>query len=219
MKKTNSTREIEIKLLVPDASTLRNRLKQLHAPEVIPRTFESNCLYDTNGKHLARRGQLLRIRIEQPAPKGKRVRPIQNPTAILTFKGPVQKLEDTKKIPKSARSRFKIREELEVNLSRADQMIRILQALGFRPVFRYEKFRTTYTLPGIRNVKIEFDETPVGQFLELEGNMGAIDRASRLLGYSRSEYMTLTYGELYIADCRRRRIRPSNMIFSSTEQK
>jgi adenylate cyclase class 2 len=219
MQKTKSPQEIEIKLPVLDVPALKNRLKQLHTRKVIPRTFESNTLYDSSGKALARRGQLIRIRIEQPAPKGKQARPIQNPIAILTFKGPVQKLKDSKKVTKSPHNRFKIREELEVTLGGADQMIGILQALGFRPVFRYEKFRTTYALPGIRNVKIEFDETPVGEFLELEGNMGSIDRASRLLGYTQSDYMTRTYGELYIADCRRRGIRPANMIFSSTEQK
>lgn len=217
MRKTKLPKEIEIKLRVLDASALRNRLKQLHARKVFPRTFESNTLYDTTGKDSARRGQLIRIRIEQPAPKGKQARPIQ--TAILTFKGPVQKLESTKKVAKSTHKRFKIREELEVTLEGAGPMARILHALGFLPVFRYEKFRTTYSLPGIRNVKIEFDETPVGQFLELEGNMGSIDRASRLLGYSRFDFMTWTYGELYIADCRRRGIKRANMIFSSTGQK
>ncbi len=85
-------------------------------------------------------------------------------------------------------------------------------------MFRYEKFRTTYTLPGISGLKVEFDETPIGFFLELEGNAGAIDRAARLLGYTRSDYMTSTYGALYIADCRRRGRKPSNMLFRPTKK-
>ena len=32
----------------------------------------------------------------------------------------------------------------------------------------------------------------------------AIDRAARLLGYARNDYMTDTYGSLYLAACRRR---------------
>ena len=83
-------------------------------------------------------------------------------------------------------------------------MARILQALGLRPVFRYEKFRTTYAFPGIRGLKIELDETPVGVYLELEGPVTAIDRGARLLGYTRQEYLKETYGSLYLADCRRR---------------
>jgi len=92
-------------------------------------------------------------------------------------------------------------------------MHRILTALGLRPMFRYEKFRTTYALRGLRNLKIEFDETPIGAFLELEGSPSAIDRAARLLGYARSHYITQTYGALYIADRRRHGSRPTDMLF------
>ncbi len=56
----------------------------------------------------------------------------------------------------------------------------ILRALGLYSTFRYEKFRTTYALPGIRGLKVEFDETPVGLFLELEGRC----RHHRSCGYS-----------------------------------
>ena len=58
-------------------------------------------------------------------------------------------------------------------------MARILRALGLHPVFRYEKFRTTYALPGVRGLKIELDETPVGIYLELEGPIARIDRGAR----------------------------------------
>jgi adenylate cyclase class 2 len=86
------------------------------------------------------------------------------------------------------------------------------------PSFRYEKFRTTYALPGIPGLKIELDETPVGTYLELEGPPAGIDRAARLLGYTRSDYMKETYGSLYLADCRRRNQKPGNMLFPITKK-
>ena len=95
-------------------------------------------------------------------------------------------------------------------------MERILRALGLGPVFQYEKFRTTYVLPGIPGVKVELDETPVGSFLELEGTESAIDRAATSLGYSSADYSTKTYGALYIEFCRSRGVRPGNMLFAAT---
>jgi hypothetical protein len=67
-------------------------------------------------------------------------------------------------------------------------------------------------------VKVEFDETPVGLFLELEGNADAIDRAAVRLGYSSADYLTSTYGAIYLADCRRRGRKPSNMLFPPTKK-
>ena len=97
-------------------------------------------------------------------------------------------------------------------------MARILRALGLHPVFRYEKFRTTYTLPGVRRLKIEVDETPVGIYLELEGPVVGIDRGARLLGYGRQDYLKDTYGSLYLADCRRRGRKPGDMLFPPTKK-
>jgi adenylate cyclase class 2 len=197
--------EIEIKLQVTDIPALRRRLKHLRARTVIPRTFESNTLYDTAKKSLGRKGQLIRIRAEGPCPLLKRTKSIQPTAFLLTYKGPTH--------TPATHKRYKIREEVEVNVS-GDGITRILSALGLRPIFRYEKFRTTYILPGIRNLKIEFDETPIGHFLELEGPPHAIGRAAGLLGYGREDYITDTYGGLYLADCRRRGQKSGNLLFT-----
>jgi adenylate cyclase class IV len=97
-------------------------------------------------------------------------------------------------------------------------MHRILSALSLRPSFRYEKFRTTYVLKDLRNLKIELDETPIGTFLELEGGPSSINRAAKLLGYIPSQYITQTYGDLYIADSRRHGSKPTDMLFSTTKK-
>jgi adenylate cyclase class IV len=97
-------------------------------------------------------------------------------------------------------------------------LARILSALGYLPVFRYEKFRTTYALPGISALKIELDETPMGTYLELEGSVAGIDRAACHLGYSRREYITGSYGALYLASCRRQGRKPGDMLFPPTKK-
>ncbi len=219
MSRTANHEEIEIKLKVRDISAIRNRLKTLRAREISPRTYESNTLYDTPRQSLRRRGQLIRIRIERPSPGLRRAHTQKN-TAILTYKGPPA---SPLALPQSGRrenirSHFKIKHEQEVAVGGADRMAGILRALGLHPVFRYEKFRTTYGLPGIRGLKIELDETPVGVYIELEGNTASIDRGARLLGYDRRDYLKETYGSLYLADCCRRRRKPADMLFPPTKK-
>ena len=119
----------------------------------------------------------------------------------------------------SIRRQFKIREEAEVSLTGAGQMAGILRGLGFYPVFRYEKIRTTYALTKEQGLKVELDETPIGIYLELEGPVASIHRAARLLGYSRTDYMRDTYGSLYLAECRRRGRKPGDMIFQQKKMR
>ncbi len=85
-----------------------------------------------------------------------------------------------------------------------------LTSLGFRPTFRYDKFRTTFRLP---NLHLDLDETPAGTYLELEGAPKAIDRAAKALGFAKKDYLRATYWDLYVADCRRRGTNPKNMLF------
>jgi adenylate cyclase, class 2 len=219
MPRPKHREEIEIKLRVPDVAALRSRLKHLRAREITPRTYESNTLYDTPRHDLRRRRQLIRIRIEQPASSFGKRRSKENAAALLTYKGP-SSIRDAIEPGRNSntRSHFKIKEEAEVSVTGAGELARILGALGLHPVFRYEKFRTTYALPGVRGLKIELDETPVGTYLELEGPVAGIDRGARLLGYARNDYMTETYGSLNLAACRRRGRRPGDMLFPTTKK-
>ena len=220
MPKTAHREEIEIKLRVPDVAALRRRLKRLRAREISQRTHELNTLYDTPKNDLRRRGQLIRIRIERLASSSRRRPQTDDDAAILTFKGPSHLLSNAPGTERNSeiRSHFKIKDEAEVSVSGPDQMARILRALGLHPSFRYEKFRTTYALPGVRGLKIELDETPVGNYLELEGSIAGIDRGARLLGYKREEYLKETYGSLYLAECRRRGRKPGDMLFPPTKK-
>jgi adenylate cyclase class 2 len=60
--------------------------------------------------------------------------------------------------------------------------------------FRYEKWRTEWQ-DGEGHCVV--DETPIGNYAELEGSAEWIDRAAARLGISHSEYITLSYGRLF----------------------
>ncbi len=160
------------------------------------RLHEMNILFDTPQGGFARHGQLLRLRVESPAARGSKAKFASR--AILTYKGPAEG---------AARSHFKVREEYEVVVADAETMHRILESLGLRGWFRYEKFRTEFSLPGssrwAAGLHLDLDETPVGVFLELEGPPSAIDRAARELGFAPADYITKDYLFLHIEQCRK----------------
>jgi adenylate cyclase class 2 len=201
-RKTN--REVEIKLPVSD---LRATIRAIRALGAISqgRTFESNTLYDTPHSHLRNYGRLLRVRIESAAPGTTRIHGIRVRRVLLTSKGPSLKPRVKKKNP-----RYKERAEREVVASHPRDWPAELARLGFRPAFCYEKYRTSFRLRGLH---LDLDETPVGTFLELEGQPAAIDRVARALGYPPASYIRATYWDLHAADCRRRGRKPGNMLF------
>jgi adenylate cyclase, class 2 len=62
---------------------------------------------------------------------------------------------------------------------------------------------------------VTLDETPIGDFLELEGPGEWIDDTAKRLGFSRQDYVLDSYARLYVADCERRGVEPSHMVFAS----
>jgi len=182
-------REIEIKLKVPDAAHGRRLLRASGFRVSRPRVFEANTVFDTPDSRLRRAGCLVRVRDVKGAAK-------------LTYKGP------------GSAGRHKDREELEVSAADPPVLGAILQRLGFRPAFRYEKFRTEFRRdPG---GDATLDETPIGVFLELEGTPAWIDRTARRLGFAEKDYITDSYGTLYLKWCAQARRKPSHMVFRRT---
>lgn len=128
-------------------------------------------LVDTKDGALATRASALRVRDD-------------GGDAFITFKGPVEP------------GPFKMRPEIETAAGSADDLLAILAALGFLPVFRYEKYREEFVVPG---VVVAIDETPIGVFLEVEGDALAIDETARRLGFSTRDYLTASYRSLWVA--------------------
>ncbi len=187
---TTGNQEIEIKLRVEDAAKARGMLREAGFRVRKRRVFEANRVYDTAARSLRAAKQLLRLRTV-----GARNQ--------LTFKGAP--------LP----GKHKKREEWELTVADAAAMEAILTRLGYQLMFRYEKYRTEYSRaeePGVVTV----DETPIGTFLELEGPPGWIDRTARELGFGAADYITLSYGSLYMEYCQVRGVTPGHMVFAAT---
>ena len=165
--------ETEIKFRVDDLKALAARLEQAGFHLDTPRTFESNVLYDTPDRKMRANTEILRIR----SYGGK---------YTLTHK----------RLPDSGpgEDRHKHRIETETQVSDGNALAEVFQSLGLVPAFRYEKWRTEWSDGEGHCV---MDETPIGNFAELEGESQWIDRVAARLGVPHSEYMTLSYGRLF----------------------
>jgi adenylate cyclase class 2 len=189
--------ETEIKLVVKNLKGTRARLAELGFRPVLARHFESNYLYDFPDQRLRKSRCLIRIRYA-------------GDQGLLTFKGAPLRSRD-----------YKIRREIETKVEDGHRLGEILLQLGLREVFCYEKFRTMYAPRGKSDVSdaphLVFDETPVGNFLELEGPQRWIDEVARQLGFSRRDYITDSYATLYRKKCQAEHKTPGNMIFPKRE--
>ncbi len=185
--------EREIKLPLPnDLETIRRQLRKLQFRVSKTRIFEANVLFDTADARLRTQGELLRVRTE-------------NGTTLLSYKGVAKP------------GKHKNREELETHLDDSKAFTQILGRLGFQPEFRYEKFRTEYT-HAAQSGTVMLDETPIGNYLEIEGGARWIDQTAKALGFSQSDYVTKSYGGLYLEYCQERGIPPANMVFGRKQK-
>lgn len=162
--------EVEIKFRVTDLRRLEQSLKDAAFQLKTPPTHEVNSLYDRPGNPLRRQGAILRLR-----KYGERWR--------LTHKA------------KGAPGRYKTREEHETAVEKGPELDAILRALGYAPSFIYEKFRAEWS-DGKGEVVV--DHTPIGVVAEIEGAPRWINRTARALGVRSSDYLTKSYGELFL---------------------
>jgi adenylate cyclase class 2 len=184
---SQATQETEIKLAVKDARSARRRLREAGFVVSRPRVFEVNTVLDTRELGLRASSRLLRIR------QAGRV-------ATITFKG----------VPQTRK--HKSREELELEIGSAAAMMSIMERLGYHRVFRYEKYRTEFRRPRRAGIAM-LDETPLGVYLELEGTPHWIDLAARRLGFKESDYITASYGRVYLDWCAANGCKPGDMTF------
>jgi adenylate cyclase, class 2 len=211
--------ETEIKLKIDDGKAFQRGLKRLGARlAAVGRVHEWNVIFDTPQSDLARHGQLLRIRVEtlRNGPKrGKKGRK----RVVLTFKRPVEHLMEAR----LADNGYKVREEIELEVTDAENLTKIFEGLGMKGWFRYEKYRTTYQLAAskkwAKGLWIELDETPIGTFVELEGPPQAIDRAAKELGFSKYEYIAMNYFSLYLEACKAKGVEPRDMLFQKEKNR
>jgi adenylate cyclase class 2 len=163
------SKEIEIKFRVADLRTLARRLRAAGFRVVARRAREMNTLYDLPGGVLRGRKELLRLRK-------------YGSQWTLTHKS------------KKLTGRHSSREELETGVTDGKKMDLILRALGYAPSFRYEKFRAEWT-DGRGQVVV--DETPIGNYCEIEGAPRWIDATAKKLGVTAADYITKNYAGLF----------------------
>ncbi|MEJ2110849.1 MAG: class IV adenylate cyclase [Acidobacteriota bacterium] len=179
-------KEIEVKIKIEDPGDFSRQLQSLNPEVLTDRHFEDNHLLDYSDRGLRSRHCMIRVR-----QAGQR--------SVLTFKGPPEDSEI-----------FKIREEIETELADGAKTIRILERLGLSVWFRYQKYRSEYTL---NDVIVAVDETPIGNYIELEGETSCIYDLADQLKIEASRFVKDSYYILYLNACRLKGISPKNMVF------
>ena len=147
--------EQEAKFYIFNRPALEAKLQTLGAELRHARVFESNLRFDWPDGSLSARRLVLRLR--------------QDERARLTLKGPAV-----------SGAEVMTRPEIEFEVSSFDNARALLEALGYRLVVMYEKYRTTYAFGGC---EVTLDEMPYGDFAEIEGpGAAAIHAAADALG-------------------------------------
>ena len=178
--------EIEVKVPVPSLPAIRDRAVALGYEPVLPRHFEANILYDYPDRSLSLAGCLLRVR-ETPH------------HALLTFKGKL--VQDPS---------YKVRPEVETRCESGQALSEIMENIGLRPFFRYEKFREEYRGEG---GLLCLDELPFGQYLELEGDPVSIEALAKALELDPATFVKRSYADLYGEHCRSLGLPFGNIVF------
>lgn len=172
----HGTIESEVKLRMPGPSEARALVGSIGATPWRPRHFEDNILFDDAAGSLRASGRALRLR--RAGASG----------GIITYKG-----------PRLAGDGVKSRPEIEVTVDSPDAAEQVLEALGYRKMFRYQKYREAFRW---RDAEIVVDETPIGTFLEVEGPIATIHAAAAALGRGPADYIDDSYAALFVASGR-----------------
>lgn len=181
--------EIEVKFPLKDRADLVGKLEGLNGEMLYPETFEDNIVLDRRGE-LRTRGALLRLR------KFGRY-------TLVTFKGPM-----------SMDGGIKSREEVQTGIESLESALAVFDSLGYKPVFRYQKFREVWRVNGL---EVVLDRTPIGEFFEIEGTADAIRSLVAALGLEMDLSIRLSYADLYRQFRRTRADLSENMVFSARD--
>ncbi len=139
--------EIEVKIRVENLAVVRQTLQRTNATPA-GKVLETNIFFDRPDRSLRAKDCGLRVRLTssqgQPAT-----------VALLTYKGPKQA------------TGMRSREAYDLHVSPVEQLIPLIEALGFQRTLSFEKHRESWTIDGCQ---VELDELPsLGTFVEVEG--------------------------------------------------
>jgi adenylate cyclase class 2 len=204
--------EVEIKLPCDEVSCLVDA--GLNLEVVAERHFEDNWVYKLPDGKL-RKGQYLRVRyVGDGDGAGRRHE------GKLTYKGKSRR--ETAAAAAGGRHKGKkVREEIETVVEQPFKVVKIFKRHGLQRSFRYQNYRTIFsvTLDDERSLLAMFDETPIGNFLELEGDSAVIEKVAQSLGYPKSAFISESYVEMQVARCASRGAPLSDMLFKEPKKK
>lgn len=196
-------RETEVKIKVTDGVSVYSRITGF-AEGIVPLVlFEDDTLYDFPDIRLFKAGSIFRLRRSSAA--------VRDEAGKYTAKPDPEKYKLTWKGPSDTSRGYKEVEELEFDVSEPAAMSGMLRSFGLTPLFRYQKYRSVFEL---RGVKIIYDETPMGLFLEIEGEADKIDETAGGLGFARPDFISLDYYSLWRAYCRENNMPEGDMLFN-----
>jgi adenylate cyclase class 2 len=180
--------EREVKLTFPSAEAARQSVRAAGAQAIRAERLQRDTHFDTADGHLRRSGQVLRLRDD-------------GGTTLLTLKGPVQGEE------------MKVREERETLVKDASVIAATFDALGLVATFRYEKYREEFSFPG---VTVAIDRTPIGVFVELEGEESAIHATAQAMGRTSADFILESYRTIFLARHREHGLNDPDMVFAQS---
>lgn len=189
LQRPSDPEERELKFPAEGLETARARLIEMEAERIGPGSFEDNWVLDRDDE-LQSAGCILRLRTDGQG-------------ARITFKG-----------PRRFEGAIKVRREIEINVSEAESARALLEALGYRVESRYQKKREEWRLGG---VTIALDHTPIGDFVEFEGERAEV--VAKRCGFDEARAEPRSYLALYADHRASRPDSPAEMVFPEDEQR
>jgi len=155
------TKEFELRAKVKNLKEIKKTLKELGLKSPGELLVEDYA-FDTKEDYFYKRGVMIRMRS------------IDGQKHLFAYKGPC---ED---------SSYKVRREIEIEISDPDKLAKILKNIGLNITFEMEKIRETYYIDG---GKIELDCYPfLGCFIEIEAPPENIEKIIKKLNISREKF-------------------------------
>ena len=158
-------REVELKAVVDDVASRREKLEQAGARL----TFEGQLVdkrYDVESRELLGRDEVLRVRRYESAGSAR---------TYLDWKGPTE-TQDV----------YKVREEISTLVEDSAALEQLLDRVGFVVTMQIDREIAQYDL---RGAMIRFERYPrMDVLVEVEGEPGAIEEAIEALGMARGEF-------------------------------
>ena len=195
-------KEIEIKIKIENIKEIRDKILKLNV-EFIKTEKEIDEYFDFEDKTLINADKTLRIRNKE----------------VVCFKGPRENNQTFQRKARSLKDSCdkRISEETETKIQNYENFINFLNKSGIKVSFVKEKMREYFKKD---NLIITIDTLPcLGSFIEIEGPEEAIDNAAKKLGFSKDDYITEIYSELFNKFKKENNIQAKWMVFENDDQK